>query len=121
MMADPVIRERMAADSAMMRMMEEMESAMMHDQPANPTASPLDTGARLPTELILRLLADPEIEARIHSDPQLHELWSDPEVLRQLELLRQSQAADPAPRQPAQPARAAPPPPPPPPDPAHQH
>ena len=55
---------------------------------------------RLRDEFILRLLADPTIESRIHADPQLHRLWSDPDVQRRLQELRRTQrtpAASPAP------------------------
>ena len=41
-------------------------------------------------EFIARLLADPTVEARIHADPDLHRLWSDPEVQRRLDELRGS-------------------------------
>jgi hypothetical protein len=40
-------------------------------------------------EFIVRLLADPQIEARIHADPRLHQLWADPEVQRHLQMMRQ--------------------------------
>ena len=55
---------------------------------------------RLRDEFIFRLLADPTIESRIHADPQLHRLWSDPDVQRRLLELRGTQrapAANPAP------------------------
>ncbi len=37
---------------------------------------------------IVRLLADPQVDSRIHASPELHHLWADPEVQRQLEALR---------------------------------
>jgi hypothetical protein len=44
-------------------------------------------------ELIVRLLADPQVEARIHANPRLHQLWADPEVQRHLEMLRRMHGA----------------------------
>jgi hypothetical protein len=40
-------------------------------------------------EFIVRLLSDPQIEAKIHADPRLHQLWADPEVQRHLQMMRQ--------------------------------
>jgi hypothetical protein len=40
-------------------------------------------------EFIVRLLADPQVEARIHADPRLHEIWSRPAVQQHLRMLRQ--------------------------------
>lgn len=54
---------------------------------------------RLRDDFILRLLADPTIESRIHADPQLHRLWSDPDVQRRFQELRgtrRAPAANPA-------------------------
>ena len=39
-------------------------------------------------DFVVRLLSKPEVEARIHTDPELHRLWSDPEVQRRLAELR---------------------------------
>jgi hypothetical protein len=47
-----------------------------------------DPGRHRMMELIVRLLADPRVEARVHADPRLHELWEDPEVQRHLEMMR---------------------------------
>jgi hypothetical protein len=47
-------------------------------------------------EFVLRLLSDPQIEARIHADPRLHELWSDPALQRQLEMMRRMHGTPPA-------------------------
>jgi hypothetical protein len=43
-------------------------------------------------EFVLRLLSDPEVESRIHANPRLHELWSDPEVQRHLQMMREHRA-----------------------------
>ena len=65
-------------------------------------------------EFAVRLLSDPSVEARIHSDPELHKLWSDPEVQRRLTELRRTQPQNPTPAptrpQPAQPQPTQPPP-----------
>ena len=101
MMADPVIRERVATDPVLQRMLAEMHAeggasempgdarAMRHDASATDRAEALD--------FVARLLADPEVEARVHADPRLHQLWSDPAVQRRLaELRRQRRQAQPA-------------------------
>ncbi len=90
MMADPVIRARVAADSVLRRMTSEVHGAAHGAGEAAPdSAQALD--------FVVRLLADPEVEARIHTDPRLHRLWSDPEVQRRLAELRGRQPARPAP------------------------
>lgn len=80
-----------------------------------PNASPEDRERAV--EFIVRLFSDPAVEARIHSDPELHQLWSDPDVQRRLAELRA------APRAPAKQPTPAPSrtPAPPPPAPSHQH
>jgi hypothetical protein len=40
-------------------------------------------------EFIVRLLADPQIEGRIHADPRLHQIWADTAVQRYLRMLRE--------------------------------
>jgi hypothetical protein len=40
-------------------------------------------------EFIVRLLADPQVEARIHADPRLHRIWTDAAVQRHLQMMRQ--------------------------------
>jgi hypothetical protein len=94
MMADPVIRARVASDSALARMMaqvhgEGMDHGAMHGGAAADSAQALD--------FVVRLLSDPQVEARIHSDPRLHQLWSDPQVQRRLAELRRSRPAAPEP------------------------
>lgn len=95
MMADPVIRERMRTDPELSRMMREMEGVMppghsMHDVSGGAaTASDREQAM----DFIVRLLSDPAVEARIHSDPQLHQLWSDPEVQRRLAELKKNAPA----------------------------
>jgi hypothetical protein len=39
-------------------------------------------------EFLVRLLADPQVESRIHATPRLHELWQDPELQRIIQMLR---------------------------------
>jgi hypothetical protein len=106
LMQDPVIRQRMMADTAlhgmMMRMMERMPAEhraemlrMMHGGDAGhaehgAAASPGEVERGL--DFVARLLSDPEVAARVHADPELHRLWSDPEVQRRLAELRARQA-----------------------------
>lgn len=95
MMADPVIRERVESQPELRRLMEEMHGkggmegmdhgAMQGSGAASDTAQAL--------EFVVRLLADPQVEARIHADPRLHQLWIDPEVQRRLAELRARPAA----------------------------
>jgi hypothetical protein len=85
MMADPVIRRRVEADSALQRMVQQMHGTT--EVAASDSAQAID--------FAVRLLSDPEVEARVHSDPRLHRLWSDPEVQRRLAELRRQRAAQP--------------------------
>ena len=137
MMADPVIRERIAADPVIQQLLGGDNSAVRVGQAAGSAMPGMDhsnmpgmgpsTGAntgiggnappmteerRQAIEFAVRLLSDPMVEARIHSDPELHKLWSDPEVQRRLAELRRTQPPQgPPPR--TQPPRTQPPP--------HQH
>lgn len=82
----------------------------------DPAASPEDR--RRAVEFIVRLFADPAVEARIHADPELHRLWSDPDVQRRLAELRANRTPTPTPTAPRatpapRPVPATPP--------AHQH
>jgi hypothetical protein len=99
MMADPVIRERIATDPVLQRMMSEMHGqggmgSMDHGAMQGSGAAATDSAQAV--EFVVRLLSDPEVEARIHSDPRLHQMWSDPEVQRRLAELRRNQPAAPA-------------------------
>jgi hypothetical protein len=97
MMADPVIRERVATDPVLQRMMGEMHGTM----PAGRSMGNMNMGGAIPSteerrqavEFMVRLLSDPQVEARIHSDPELHRMWSDPEVQARLKGLRQQNPA----------------------------
>ena len=95
MMADPVIRARVESQPELRRLMEAMhgESGMegMNHGAMQGTGAASDTAQAL--EFVVRLLADPQVEARIHADPRLHQLWSDPEVQRRLAELRARPAA----------------------------
>lgn len=123
MLADPVIRERVATDPVLQRMLPQSGtmapiaaganamSGMQHgnmNMPNMPSGQtmpgmnmPMATGAaamteqerRVRNEFILQLLADPSVESRIHADPRLHRLWSDPDVQRRLQELRQARPA----------------------------
>lgn len=99
MLADPVIRERVATDPVLRQMMARMHGgqgmqAMDH---GNMTGSGAVADSAQALDFVVRLLSDPEVEARIHSDPRLHQLWSDPAVQRRLAELRRGQPAAPAP------------------------
>jgi hypothetical protein len=54
----------------------------------------MDAGMHRAMEFIVRLLADPQVDARIHADPELHRLWADPQVQRHLEMMRRMHGAD---------------------------
>jgi hypothetical protein len=90
MMADPVIRERVATDPELQRMMRGMHGAT-HEAAS---ATPSDSAQAI--DFAVRLLSDPEVEARVHADPRLHQLWSDPEVQRRLAELRRQRGVKPA-------------------------
>jgi hypothetical protein len=94
MMADPVIRERIAADPVLSRMMAEMhtDSGMAGMAHGAVLGAAADERARA-LDFAVRLLSDPAVQARVHSDPELHRLWSDPEVQRRLRELREAPAA----------------------------
>ncbi|HEV2121377.1 MAG TPA: hypothetical protein VGW38_01210 [Chloroflexota bacterium] len=53
----------------------------------------MDPATHQAMEFIVRLLSDPQIEARIHADPRLHQLWADPEVQQHLQMMRQMHGA----------------------------
>jgi hypothetical protein len=57
-------------------------------------AMQMDAGMHRAMEFIVRLLADPQVDARIHADPELHRLWADPQVQRHLEMMRRMHGAD---------------------------
>lgn len=118
MMADPVIRERAASDPTLQRLLTDAKLApggmpgmpgmpgMQHDMPGMrpdsthamsmtpATAAAMMSGTpeerKRAIEFIVRLLSDPAVEARIHSYPELHVLWSDPEVQRRLTDLKKT-------------------------------
>jgi hypothetical protein len=99
MMQDPVIRERMATDPMLQRMMQNMPGMMQMMQPGHMMpmeGSPMggmeadrEADRRRAMEFVVLLLSDPEVASRVHTDPELHRLWSDPEVQARLQELRQ--------------------------------
>jgi hypothetical protein len=93
MMADPVIRQRVEADSALQRMVQQMHAAPGASHGAA-EGSAADSAQAI--DFAVRLLSDPEVEARVHADPRLHRLWSDPEVQRRLAELRRLRGTQPA-------------------------
>jgi hypothetical protein len=96
MMADPVIRERVASDPELQRIMRGMNGASAPDS-AHGSAAASDSARAI--DFAVRLLSDPEVEARVHADPRLHRLWSDPEVQRRLAELRRQRGVKSAPAQ----------------------
>ncbi|HYW12743.1 MAG TPA: hypothetical protein VE871_12335 [Longimicrobium sp.] len=100
LMADPVIRARVHADPELHRLMESLhggDSAGEHEEHGEHSAPDATMAAdhAQALDFVVRLLSDPEVEARIHTDPRLHQLWSDPEVQRRLAELRARPAAAP--------------------------
>lgn len=123
MLSDPVIRERVATDPALQRMLAQSGmrpatsasaggmTGMQHgnmNMPSTPGGSAMpgmqhgdapapgssttsqltEEERRIREEFVLLLLNDPTVESRIHADPRLHRLWSDPDVQRRLWELR---------------------------------
>ena len=111
MLQDPVIRERIATDPVLQQMMREAPDMMQmmepdHSMPMEGTQgaaaeTTIEANRREAMEFIVRLLADPEVASRVHSDPQLHQLWSDPEVQARLSELQQTHPQQVQPAQPA--------------------
>lgn len=126
MLADPVIRERAATDPALQRMLAQsgmgtaapMRSmpgmtGMQHgSMPANQTSMPgmnmpggmpmpgamTEEERRIRTDFIVRLLSDSTVASRIHSDPELHRLWSDPDVQKRIQELQNARTSTVNPR-----------------------
>ena len=122
MLADPVIRERAATDPVLQRMLAQAGigspatapampgmSAMQHANMAgndssmagmkmsggNMTVSGAmtDEERRIRTDFIVRLLGDSTVASRIHSDPELHRLWSDPDVQKRIQELQNARGS----------------------------
>jgi hypothetical protein len=60
-----------------------------HDEHREPGAHAMTPQMQRAMEFIVRLLADPQVDARIHADPRLHQIWADPAVQRHLRMLRE--------------------------------
>ena len=111
MLRDPVIRERIATDPILQRMMQESPDMMQmmqsgHSMPMGGMAeagseSASEADRREAMEFIVRLLSDPEVASRVHSDPELHRLWSDPEAQARLRELQQMHPQQVKPNEPA--------------------
>jgi hypothetical protein len=111
MLQDPVIRERIATDPVLQQMMRDAPDMMQMMQSGRSMPMGGTQGAAAETtieadrseamEFIVRLLADPEVASRVHSDPELHQLWSDPEVQARLSELQQTHPQQVQPAQPA--------------------
>ncbi|MHB0947582.1 MAG: hypothetical protein ACYC4J_00805, partial [Gemmatimonadaceae bacterium] len=116
----PVIRERIATDPVLQRMVSAMGGmegmggmGMTGEAESMPGMRSMDAPAaatrRRAAEFIVRLLSDPTVESRINGDPRIARLRDDPQVQRALEALRKASGAavptDDAPRRPAAPTR----------------
>ena len=103
MLADPVIRERVATDPVLQRLMQtagiqppqgvngnaamaEMQGMNHANMQMGATVTRQDQQEAL--QFIARLLADPAIAEPIQDDGTLRRLWADPEVQRKLSELR---------------------------------
>jgi hypothetical protein len=91
LMADPIIRARVHGDPELHRLMESLHGTAGHAAHGADASAAADSAQAL--DFVVKLLSDPEVEARIHGDPRLHQLWSDPEVQRRLAELRRAQPA----------------------------
>lgn len=94
MMADPVIRDRVASDPELRRMMSQMgmpSDTASHAQHGG-TTTDTAAAARQAMEFVTLLLSDPTIEARIQADPELRRLWGDPAVQTCLHEMRRLKA-----------------------------
>jgi hypothetical protein len=72
----------------MMRRMHGPDAARGH-QPDGPGAMRQDAGMGRTGAFIVALLDDPEVQLRIHANPELHALWEDRDVQQHLEMMRQ--------------------------------
>jgi hypothetical protein len=60
-----------------------------HADPAAHDMAGMTPAMHRAMEFIVRLLADPQVDAPIHAEPRLHELWANPAVQRHLRMMRQ--------------------------------
>jgi hypothetical protein len=71
------------------------------------TEPPMTPERRQAIDFMMRLLADPTVEAKIRANPELQALWADPEVQRRLAELRRAQTAKPSANETTTPATQA--------------
>ena len=107
MMADPVIRERVATDPVLQRMLQSLGAlpgmqTMMQGTQNMPGMqgmqghTGMDMAGMQPTlqdqqqalNFIARLLSDPSVQAKIQDETTLRRLWADPDVQRRVGELR---------------------------------
>jgi hypothetical protein len=98
MMADSVIRQRVASDTALQALMQRLPPEMRGDTGGVHRMHGADSAAdsaesRQVMEFVMLLLSDPAVERRLHADPRFHLLWSDPAVQRCLATMRRLKAA----------------------------
>jgi hypothetical protein len=65
-----------------------------HDAHAGHEMPGMTPGMHRAMEFIVRLLADPQVEARIHADPRMHEIWARPAVQEYLRMIRQMHGSE---------------------------
>jgi hypothetical protein len=85
MIADDTIRQRVEADSTLRRLTNEIRETARTGRDAE---GGREMDGHQTMEFIVRLLADPQVDARIHADPELHRLWADPAVQHHLRMMR---------------------------------
>jgi hypothetical protein len=93
MLADPVIRERVANDPVLQKMLKDAGMTLDAASPEHEghSVSP-DTTASQAMHFITMLLSTPGIEQRIENDAELRQLWSDTGVQNCLQEMRRLKA-----------------------------
>jgi hypothetical protein len=97
LLEDPQVERRLHADHARHALWEDpavqRHLAMMREAVRTgemPDHEAMDRdGMHRTMELFARMLADPQVEARIHAVPELHHMWEDPAVQRHIQMMRE--------------------------------
>jgi hypothetical protein len=96
LLEDPQVERRLHADHARHQLWEDpavqRHPAMMREAVRTgemPGHEAMDRqGMHRAMELFVRMLADPQVEQRIHAVPELHRMWEDPLVQRHIQMMR---------------------------------
>jgi len=81
-------RHQLWEDSAVQQHLQMMREAVETGQ--MPDHQEMDReGMHRTMELIMRMLDDPQVQARIHAVHELHRMWEDPAVQRHIQMMRQ--------------------------------